>query len=104
MAAGTRTASYGVDGTAVPKSAIVLIGRFFFALIFLMSGPNHFSPQTIAYAASQGVPLASIAVPLSGIIAVAGGVSSLVGYLPQIGAWVSVLFPASLPRSFREFL
>src|SRR5258708_9966062 len=97
MAAGTTTASYGVEGTAVPKSAIVLIGRFFFALIFLMSGPNHFSPQTIAYAASQGVPLASIAVPLSGVIAIAGGVSIPLGYLPQNRPRLTVLVPVSLP-------
>jgi uncharacterized membrane protein YphA (DoxX/SURF4 family) len=38
---------------------IVLLGRLFFVLIFLMAGPNHFSGQTIAYSASQGVPLLS---------------------------------------------
>ena len=47
---------------------IVPIGRFFFSLIFIMSGFTHFSKSTIGYAASQGVPLASIAVPLSGLI------------------------------------
>jgi|SRR6266404_2664670 putative oxidoreductase len=103
MAAGTTTASYGVEGTAVPKSAIVLIGRFFFALIFLMSGPNHFSPQTIAYAASQGVPLASIAVPLSGIIAMAGGLSILLGYRAKIGAWLIVLFLVPVTLMMHNF-
>ena len=59
---------------------VVLLGRFFYALIFLMAGSNHFSGQTIAFAASQGVPLASIAVPLSGILALLGGLSILLGY------------------------
>jgi putative oxidoreductase len=71
---------------------IVLLGRLFFALIFLMAGPNHFKAQTIAFAASQGVPLASILVPLSGALALAGGLSILLGYRARIGAWLIVLF------------
>jgi len=47
----------------------VLLGRLLFVLIFLMVGPNHFSKQTIAFAASQGVPFASFAVPMSGVLA-----------------------------------
>src|SRR5450631_1200809 len=71
---------------------LVLLGRLLFALIFLMAGPNHFSGQTIAYAASQGVPMASIAVPLSGVLALVGGLSILLGYRARIGAWLIVLF------------
>jgi putative oxidoreductase len=63
-----------------------------FALIFLMSGPMHFSSQTIAYAASQGVPLASIAVPFSGLLALVGGLSVLLGYRAKIGAWLIAVF------------
>ena len=33
---------------------LVLLGRLFFVLIFVMAGPNHFRSQTIAYAISQG--------------------------------------------------
>ena len=61
MAASSTTVSYGVEVRSIPKGAVVLLGRFLFVLIFLMAGPNHFSKQTIAIAASQGVPLASIA-------------------------------------------
>jgi putative oxidoreductase len=71
---------------------VVLLGRLFYALIFLMAGPNHFAHQSIAYAAAQGVPLASIAVPLSGVIALAGGLSILLGYRARVGAWLLVLF------------
>ena len=51
---------------SVGAAPIVFVGRLLFALIFIMSGPRHFLSQTIAYAASQGVPMASIAVPFSG--------------------------------------
>jgi len=71
---------------------VVLLGRLLFALIFLMAGPNHFSSQTIAFAASQGVPLASFAVPLSGVIALVGGISILLGYRAKLGAWLIALF------------
>jgi len=71
---------------------VVLLGRLLFALIFLMAGPNHFSSQTIAFAASQGVPLASFAVPLSGVIALVGGLSILLGYRAKLGAWLIALF------------
>ncbi len=78
--------------TSALAGPIVLLGRLFFALIFLMAGPNHFKAQTIAFAASQGVPLASILVPLSGALALAGGLSILLGYRARIGAWLIVLF------------
>lgn len=71
---------------------VVLLGRFLFALIFLMAAPNHFSGKTIAFAASQGVPLASIAVPLTGVIALLGGLSILLGYQARVGAWLIALF------------
>jgi len=82
---------------------IVLLGRFLFVLIFVMAAPNHFSSQTIAYAASQGVPLASIAVPLSGVIALAGGLSILLGYRAKIGAWLLVLFLAAVTPMLHNF-
>src|SRR6516162_10056195 len=80
MAASSAALPYGVDTRSLSKSVVVLLGRIFFSLIFVLAGPNHFSKQTIAFAASQGVPLASIAVPLSGVIAILGGLSILLGY------------------------
>ena len=55
-------------------------------------GASHFSKQTIAYAASQGVPLASLVVPLSGIFVIAGGLSILLGYRAKLGAGIIMLF------------
>lgn len=78
--------------------SIVLIGRILFSLIFVMAGLNHFSASSIGYAASQGLPLASIAVPLSGVLLLAGGLSVLLGYKAKLGGWLLVgfLVPASL--------
>jgi len=77
---------------------IVLIGRMLFVTIFLLAAPNHFTQGAINYAASQGVPLAAIAVPLSGIIALLGAVSVALGFKAKWGAWLLVLFlvPVSL--------
>ena len=71
---------------------IVFLGRLLFAIIFLMSGPMHFSSQTIAYAASQGMPLASLLVPFSGLLAIVGGLSIVLGYRVRIGAWLIAVF------------
>ena len=92
MAAGSAVICHGTEVRSVPTGAAVLVGRVFFSLIFVFAGLNHFSKQTISFAASQGVPIASIAVPLSGVIAVLGGLSILLGYRARIGAWLIVVF------------
>jgi putative oxidoreductase len=98
MATNSIAISKDVGAISSWQGAVVVLGRFLFALIFLMAGANHFNKQTIGYAASQGVPLAAIAVPLSGVLAIAGGLSILLGYRAKLGAWLIVLFlvPVSL--------
>ncbi len=103
MAAGSTTISYAVEARSIPKGAVVLLGRFLFVLLFLMAGPNHFSKQTVDFAASQGVPLASLAVPFSGILALAGGVSILLGYRAKVGAWLIVLFLVPVTLMMHKF-
>src|SRR5258708_23143188 len=103
MATNSMAISHGAEATSFSQGAVVVLGRFFFALIFLMAGANHFSSQTIGYAASQGVPLASLAVPLSGVIALAGGLSIPPGYRARIGAWLIVSFLASVPPMLANF-
>lgn len=71
---------------------IVLLGRILYTTIFLMAAPGHFTAKTIAFAASKGVPIASLAVPVSGVIAFLGGLSILLGYKARLGAWFIVLF------------
>ena len=77
---------------------IALAGRILFSLIFVMSAPGLFSKQSIGYAASQGTPIANIAVPFAGVLALLGGLSVLFGFKARWGAWLLVLFlvPVSL--------
>jgi len=84
-------------------SYLVLVGRMLYALIFVMAGPGHFTANTIAYAASKGVPLASIAVPLSGIISLAGGLSIALGYRAKWGGWLIVLFLVPVTVMMHDF-
>jgi len=104
MVAGTTALTYEAENTnSLAQGLTVFLGRFLFALIFLTAAPGHFTKQTIAYAASQGVPLASIAVPLSGLLALAGGLSILLGYRARIGAWLIALFLIAVTPAMHKF-
>src|SRR5882762_5550032 len=92
MATNSIAISQNAEATSFAQGAVVVLGRFFYALLFVMAGPLHFSKQEIGYAVSAGVPLASILVPLSGVLAVAGGLSILLGYRAKLGAWLLVIF------------
>jgi putative oxidoreductase len=59
--------------------------------------------STIAYAAAQGAPMASIAVPFSGLLAILGGLSILLGFRAKIGAWFIVLFLAGVTPMMHKF-
>jgi putative oxidoreductase len=92
MAESSPGVSNGTGARSVPVGAIVILGRLFFVLIFLMAAPNNFTKQGIAYAASQGAPLASLGVPLMGVISLVGGLSILLGYRAKVGAWLIIAF------------
>jgi len=101
----------GVSETVYPQHGaqsrlngiIEAVGRACFSLIFIAAGLKHFSAATIATAASQGVPFASIAVPLSGLLALAGGLSILFGYRAKVGAWLIVLFLVPVTLAMHRF-
>jgi putative oxidoreductase len=95
----SQTASFALEGAG----PVTLLSRFLFVLIFLMAAPLNFTSQTIAYAASQGVPLASISVPFAGVISIAGGLSILLGYRAKVGAWLLVLFLAVVTPMLHNF-
>src|SRR5437879_8013355 len=103
MATNSVAISSSTHTRSISQGAVVVLGRFFFALIFLIADPNHFTRQTIAFSASQGVPLASIAVPLSGVVAIAGGLSILLGYRAKLGAWLLVLFLIPVTLMLHKF-
>lgn len=101
MASATQT--FNLKSSTSLTAPVVLVGRLLFSLIFVMASFNHFKSQTIAYAASQGVPLASIAVPLSGVLALLGGLSILFGYRAKIGGWLIVLFLIGVTPMLHNF-
>jgi putative oxidoreductase len=103
MATDSRAIPYGQVAARTASGALVLLGRLLFAAIFLMLGPAHFTKQLIGYAASQGVPLASVTVPVSGVIAIAGGLSILLGYRARLGAWLIVLFLVPVTVMIHKF-
>lgn len=94
MAAATTLSnrSESIVATQSASGPVVFLGRLLFVLIFLMAGFTHFAKQTIGFAASQGVPMASVVVPASGLLALFGALSILVGYRARLGAWLIVIF------------
>ena len=52
MATNSVAISKDLEAISFWQGAVVVLGRFFFALIFLLAGANHFNKQTIGYAAS----------------------------------------------------
>jgi putative oxidoreductase len=91
------------DAPAPLTRYLVPIGRALFVGIFLWSTPHHFSAQSIARAARQGMPLASLAVPLSGVLALVGALSLLLGYRARVGAWLLVLFLVPVTLTMHNF-
>jgi putative oxidoreductase len=80
-----------------------LVGRILFSLLFIMSAAGNFKPETIAYAASAGVPLANLAVPASGILALLGGLSIMLGYKARWGGIALVAFLAPVTVMMHNF-
>lgn len=71
---------------------ILFLGRFCFSFIFITSGFNHFSRETISYAAAHGAPMPDITVPLTGIMAIVGGLSIAAGFRAKVGGALIALF------------
>ena len=82
---------------------LVALRRLFYSLIFVVAGFGHFSHQEIAYATSQGIPIASVLVPVSGIMAILGGLSILLGFHGKLGAWLLVLFLVPVTFAMHNF-
>ncbi|MCG2612890.1 DoxX family protein [Terrimonas sp. NA20] len=82
---------------------VLITGRILFSLLFILSSFGHFKAETIAFAGSQGLPLASVLVPLSGVVELIGGLSILVGYRAKLGAWLLVIFLIPVTFMFHQF-
>jgi putative oxidoreductase len=82
---------------------LVLLGRIFYSVIFIISGLSHFSSEAIHYAQGYHVPYAEFLVPFSGILAVLGGISILLGYKARLGALLIILFLVPVTLSMHHF-
>ena len=82
---------------------LILLARIFFSIIFILAGFGHFSSASIGYAASSGVPLASVFVPLSGVIALLCGLSIILGYKVKWTAWLLVIFLVPVTFTMHQF-
>lgn len=80
-----------------------LIGRIFFAGIFIATFFGHFSEAMIGHAASAGIPLPEVAVPLSGFVSLLGGLSVATGYKAKWGAWFLVIFLLPVTLTMHAF-
>jgi putative oxidoreductase len=85
------------------SSVAIIVGRILFSLVFIVGGLNHFSPDTIAFAAQQGVPVAGAFVPIAGLMAILGGLSIAFGYQIRWGAWLLILFLVPVTFSMHKF-
>lgn len=94
---GAEEEGIGHRHQTVLAATIDVLGHFYHVR------PGHFTGRTIAYAASKGVPTASVAVPLSGIIALLGGLNILSGYKAKYGAWLIVLFVVPVTVMMHNF-
>ena len=104
--ARSRFEPIGTHAGASPRAALRLLvplGRVMLAVIFLLSGPAHFSPKMIGYAASQGVPLAGVLVPLSGAVAFVGALMVALGWHARLGALLLALFLIPVTLTMHAF-
>jgi putative oxidoreductase len=82
---------------------LLIAGRVFFVSIFILTSIDQFSAQSIGYAASKGVPFASILVPFSGIMEIVGALSIILGYRARTGALLLIIFLIPVTLIFHQF-
>ena len=86
-------------------SAIVLIGRILFALLFINSGINHFTKleAMTGYAKYKKLPAAKLGVLLSGLMILAGGLFILLGIWADLGGLLIGVFGILAAFIFHNF-
>jgi putative oxidoreductase len=98
-----RKSAEGHDSAGSWTRYLVPLGRAAFSAVFVLFGPMNISPQGIAEAAQQGVPLPQLLAPLAGLISLVGGLSVLLGYRARLGAWLLVLFLVPVTAMIHNF-
>lgn len=79
---------------------LFIVGRVFFAFLFLGSAFGHFAQREAmtGYAQYKKVPAAAASVLISGVMLLAGGLSVLLGVYPVIGSLLLAAF--LIPTAF----
>lgn len=83
-----------------------LIGRILFGGYFFYNGLNHvlFGTDVLAgYAASKGVEAPRVMVYLSGVLLLLGGLSLLIGFLPNWGIVLLLVFLIPVSFTIHDF-
>lgn len=91
-----------------------LLGRIFIAVIFLYSGSKKIFnfESTVTYMASKNLPFTSLLLVMTIIVLLIGGLSVLLGFKTEIGAWLligfliptTLIFHGQFPEETNQFL
>jgi putative oxidoreductase len=87
------------------NSAVPLIGRVLFSVLFLVSGflkVTRYS-QMAGYAAAKGVPMAGVGIAIAAVLELVGGLAILAGFQTRIAAWVLILYIIPTTYFFHNF-
>jgi len=87
------------------RTAIHVVGRVLFSMMFIMGGMNHLMKlnDTSAYAESKGVPAPKVLTVVSGLMITVGGVLVLLGWHRFIGAGLIAIFLFSTAMVMHAF-
>jgi uncharacterized membrane protein YphA (DoxX/SURF4 family) len=83
----------------------LLLGRLLFGGLFAYNGLNHFLSYSAlrGYCAYKRVPLPDVATIVSGIWLLAGGLSVILGYRPEIGLGLIAAFLLVVTPMMHDF-
>ena len=84
---------------------LVLIGRLLFGGLFLFNGLNHFKGRAAmtGYAAYKGVPMPGASIIASGVWLTVSGLSVILGFRPEIGLIMAVIFLAVVTPKMHDY-
>src|SRR5436305_1702100 len=84
---------------------LLLVGRVLFGGLFVYNGVNHFLhyEATRGYTAYKHVPLPAVATIISGVWLLAGGLSVVFGFRPEIGLGLILAFLVVVTPKMHDF-
>lgn len=85
--------------------ALLIVGRVFFALVFLVLGSAHLTKTNhmVGYAQSKKVPAAKLSIQISGLLLILGSLSIAFGVYADLGALVIAVLLAVIAVKMHDF-